>query len=93
MLYYDFRPESTLELSCVLAHCYCLLNKQFLLVWRELVFLRSKYFANDMNEGNDFPEGCAGANNKALPLAVIRNRRLNSVALLDPLLSVQSSSV
>ena len=30
---------------------------------------------------------------KPRPLAVIRNRRLNSVALLDPLRSVQFSSV
>ena len=33
------------------------------------------------------------SNIKPRPLAVIRNRRLNSVALLDPLRSVQFSSV
>ena len=32
-----------------------------------------------------FTEGCAGANKKPRPLAVIRNRRLNNGALLDPL--------
>ncbi len=44
-----------------------------------------------------FTEGCAGVTRELMtkprPLAVIRNRRLNSVALLVPLHSVQFSSV
>ena len=40
-----------------------------------------------------FTEGRLGVNEKPRPLAVIRNRRLNSVALLVPLRSVQFSSV
>ena len=49
--------------------------------WTTCLFLRTP-----------FAEGCAGANKKASPPGRHRNRRLNSVAPLDPLRSVQFSS-
>ena len=49
------------------------------------------YWATGLSRTTPFTEGRLGVNNKASPLAVIRNRRLNSVALLAPLRSVQFS--
>ena len=56
-------------------------------------FAEGIYWATGSSLTTPFAEGCPGANNKPRPLAVIRNRRLNSVALLVPLRSVQFSSV
>ena len=57
-------------------------------------FIKGIYWATALFLRTPFTEGCAGANKKASPLGVIRNRRLNSVALLRvvPVRSVQFSS-
>ena len=57
-----------------------------------LRFIEGIYWATGLFLTTPFTEGCPGANNKASPPGRLRNRRLNSVALLDPLRSVQFSS-
>ena len=51
-------------------------------------FARGICWATGLSLATPFTEGCPGVNDKASPLAVIRNRRLNSVALSDPLRSL-----
>ena len=53
-------------------------------------FTEGIYWATGLSLTTPFTEGCAGVNEKASPPGrLIRNRRLNSVALLAPLRSVQ----
>ena len=54
--------------------------------------LSREFTGRFVSEPLQFTEGCAGFNKKASPPGRHRNRRLNSIALLAPLRSVQFSS-
>ena len=56
-------------------------------------FAEGIYWATGLSLTTPFTEGARELMTKPRPLAVIRNRRLNSVALLAPLSYVQFSSV
>ena len=56
-------------------------------------FAEGIYWATGLSLTTPFTEVCPGANNKASPPDRHQEQRLNSVALLDPLRSVQFSSV